>query len=348
MKKLALILSLSLLLSACAAGSEPQMAPEKQTQTEKTEAGNEKKESTQTDAAKTYKIGILQIAEHSALDENREGFTRALEAAGIQAEIDYKNAQGDVSHALTMAKKMTDEQVDLIFAIGTQAAQAAKQAAKDTEIPILFSAVTDPVGSELVDSLEQPGANITGTSDKTPTKMQLELFGQLGRELKTIGVIYNTGETNSEAQLKAAEEAAVELGLTIVPVGITTVNDIPKALETLLAKTDAMYTLTDNLVAASMELISHTALAEKYIVVQSYIDRTAAAEGILLSNGFSYYDLGSQTGEMAVLILTGEKTAADIPVSSIEKTQNIVRSKALAATGVSPELEVIKNAEVLE
>ena len=339
MKKLALILSLSLLLSACAAGSEPQMAPEKQTQTEKTEAGNEKKEPTQTDAAKAYKIGILQIAEHSALDENREGFIRALEAAGIQAEIDYKNAQGDVSHALTMAKKMTDEQVDLIFAIGTQAAQAAKQAAKDTEIPILFSAVTDPVGSELVDSLEQPGANITGTSDKTPTKMQLELFG---RELKTIGVIYNTGETNSEAQLKVAEEAAAELGLTIVPVGITTVNDIPKALETLLAKTDAMYTLTDNLVAASMELISHTALAEKYIVVQSYIDRTAAAEGILLSNGFSYYDLGSQTGEMAVLILTGEKTAADIPVSSI------VRSKALEATGVSPELEVIKNAEVLE
>ena len=346
MKKLVLILSLILLLSACTAGNQPQTGADKQAGQTKSEAN--KGTGDQADAEKTYKIGILQIAEHSALDENRAGFVKALETAGIKVEIDYKNAQGDVSHALTMAQKMTDEPVDLIFAIGTQAAQAAKQAAKDSNIPILFSAVTDPVGSELVDSLEKPGANITGTTDKTPTRAQLELFGKLRKELKTIGVIYNTGETNSESQLKAAQEAAAELGLTIVPVGVTTVNDIPKALETLLAKTDAMYNLTDNLVAASMELISHTALTEKYIVVQSYIDRTAAAEGILISNGFSYSDLGGQTGEMAVSILNGEKTPAELPVSTIEKTQNVVRKKALDATGISPDLPVIKDAEVIE
>ncbi len=351
MKKLALSLIAILLLSACAAPA----ASEKTDSAEQAQtASAEVKEAAQASSAepaaeqKTYKIGILQIVEHAALDENREGFIQALADAGIQAEIDYKNAQGDVNNALAMAKKFVDEKVDLIFAIATPSAQAAKQATKDTDIPVIFSAVTDPVEAQLVESLEKPNTNMTGTSDKTPTKVQLEIFGQLDANIENIGVIYNTGETNSESQLKAAEAAAAELGLTIVPVGVTTVNDILKAMEVMLSKTDAMYALTDNLVAASLELISHTALTEKYIIVQSYIDETAASEGVLISNGFSYYDLGSQTGAMAALILTGEKTASELPVGAIEKTENVVRRKALEAIGIDPELPVIKNAKIVD
>lgn len=323
-----LMLGLGLLLTACSAGSK-----------EKAE-----EQETKSNNKSAYRIGIIQIAEHSALDENREGFLKALEEAGIQAEIDYKNAQGDLNNALAISKKFVDDKVDLIFAIATPAAQAAKQATKDSEIPVLFSAVTDPVQAQLVESLEKPNANITGTSDKTPIKQQLSIFESF--DVKNIGVIYNTAETNSETQLKEAEFMAKELGLTIVPVGITTINDIPKALEVLLQKTEGMYVLTDNLVASSLELISKFALDNRYIIVQSYIDETDAAEGILISNGFSYHDLGKQTGEMAVSVLKGEKTAAEIPVGNIEKTENMVRQKALDAFDINPDLPIIKEARI--
>ncbi|RRD96479.1 ABC transporter substrate-binding protein [Clostridiales bacterium COT073_COT-073] len=354
MKKWTIILSLMLLLTACAgpngktetSGQDQSTGPvtvEKQDDQDKAQT----KTNNDTKTEQVYQIGILQIAEHSALDENREGFIKALENAGLNVKIDYKNAQGDVTNALAMAKKFVDDQVDLIFAIATPAAQATKQATKDSNIPVLFSAVTDPVGAQLVESWESPAANITGTSDQTPTRLQLEIFQQLNQDIKTVGIIYNTGETNSESQLRAAEKEAAEIGLTILPVGITTINDIPKAMEVMLAKTDAMYALTDNLVAASLDLISHLALERKYIIVQSYIDETDAAEGILISNGFSYYDLGGQTGEMAVRILKGEKKAAEIPVlGAAEQTENMVRQKALEAIGIDPELEIIKKARM--
>lgn len=307
-----------------------------------------KQDTTGSQNEKTYKIGILQIAEHSALDENRNGFLERLRELGIPVEVDYQNAQGNVSNALSMAQKFVDDKVDLIFAIATPSAQAAKQAVKDSGIPIVFSAVTDPVEAQLVESLESPNAEITGTSDKTPTKQQLEIFRQIKPEVQTIGIIYNTGETNSEVQLKEAEKAAEELGLTILPVGVTSVNDIPKAMEVIVEKADAMYNLTDNLVASSMELISHLAIEHKLLIVQSYMDESAAAEGVLISNGFRYYDLGSQTGDMAKDILTGTKKASEIPVGKIEKTQNLVRKKAMEALQIEKELPIIKEATILE
>src|SRR5690554_5872764 len=142
-----------------------------------------------------YRIGISQLAEHPALDDARRGFEDGLKELGVKVEIDYQNAQGDIPTSLSIAQKFARDEVDLIYAIATPAAQSAKQAT--TDIPILFSAVTDPVEAELVDSMEKPGGNVTGTSDLSPMDRQLQLFKDLKPDIEKIGIIYNTSEPNS-------------------------------------------------------------------------------------------------------------------------------------------------------
>ena len=210
-------------------------------------------ENTVTANDKVFKVGISQLAEHPALDDARRGFEDGLKELGVNVEIDYQNAQGDIPTSLSIAQKFARDEVDLIYAIATPAAQSAKQATGD--IPIIFSAVTDPVEAELVASMEKPGANVTGTSDLSPMDRQLQLFKDLDESIEKVGIIFNTNVANSQIQVQLAEEIGANIGLEIVSVGISTINDIPQALDSLVKKVDGIYTITDNMVASAIPSI---------------------------------------------------------------------------------------------
>lgn len=301
-------------------------------------------ESSATGEGKIYKIGISQLAEHPALDQVREGFLEGLAESGILYEEDYKNAQGDTINANSIASKFVSDEVDLILGIGTLSAQAAKQATSD--IPVLFSAVTDPVGAGLVNSIDSPGANLTGTTDKTPMKEQLELLNQLDPTIKKVGIIYNTSETNSTTQVEEATLVATELGLEIISVGVNNINDVPQATDSILGKVDALYTITDNTAASAMGAISAKAIEQKKIVVGS--TDTFVEDGNLITLGLSYKELGKQTAKMAVEILENGKSPSEIKVENLTNTTKVINKTTLTALGLDPNLEILKNGTMVD
>jgi putative ABC transport system substrate-binding protein len=289
---------------------------------------------------KSYTIGISQLAEHPALDDARKGFEDGLKELGIEAEVVYQNAQGDIPNTVAIANKFVQDDVDLIYAIATPAAQSAKQATN--EIPVLFSAVTDPVQSEIVADWNNVGGNVTGTSDKAPVESQLKMFKEINPSINTIGIIYNTSEANSEIQLKEVKDLAPGLGLNVVEVGVTTVNDMPQALDSLLSKVDALYALSDNLVASSVELVTNKLI--EYNKISICAEESQVGGGILITNGLSYYELGKQTAQMAKEILVDGKNVSEIPVGVAEKTITTVNQKTLTALGLDDSLPIFKDA----
>lgn len=309
-------------------------------------AGCQSKKEEEKSAASSdpVKIGINQLAEHPALDAVRKGFEDALKEGGVEAKIDYQNAQGDLNTANTISKKMVSDKSDLILAIATPSAQATKNATSD--VPVLFSAVTDPVAAGLVESIEKPGANVTGTSDKTPMKEQLTLITKIDPKVKKVGIIYNTSEANSKTQVDEAKKLAPGLGLEIVEVGINNINEVPQATDSALSKSDALYIITDNTVVSATSVVTTKALEAKKIVIGS--EESQVQKGALMTAGISYYELGKQTGKMAIEILKDGKKPADLPVQYQEKLTNIVNKKTIQALGLDPNAEVFKGATVVE
>ncbi|MBU5439176.1 ABC transporter substrate-binding protein [Tissierella sp. MSJ-40] len=293
-----------------------------------------------TSDEKIYRIGISQLTEHPALDDARKGFEDGLKELGVNAEIDYQNAQGDISNTVSIAQKFVKDKVDLIYAIATPAAQSAKQATKDT--PILFSAVTDPVKSEIVADWKNVGGNITGTSDMAPTASQLKMFKEIDPSIKTIGILYNTSEANSEIQIEEVKKLAPAEGLEVITVGISNVNELPQAIDSLLNKVDAVYNLSDNLIASSVELVSKKLIENKMISVSA--EETQVKGGLLVTNGLSYYELGKQTASMAKEILVDKKEVSNIPVEVAEKTVTTVNIKTLEALGLDRNMPLFKDA----
>lgn len=289
-------------------------------------------------------IGINQLMEHQALDDARQGFEDGLKELNIDAEIVYKNAQGDLNNSMSISKKYVDDDVDLIYAIGTTAAQATKQATKD--IPILFSAVTDPVESGLVSDWDIPNTNITGTSDMAKVKDQLELFKQLDSNIEKVGIIYNTGESNSEIQIKEVKKHSPSLGLEIITVGVTDINDVPQNLDHLLSQVDALYVVSDNMIASSVSLLQKKLIEKNMISISA--EESQVKGGILLTMGLSYYDLGKQTAKMAEEILVQGKNPKEMPVQ-LSNAQNLkVNTNTLNALGLDPNIPALKNAEPVE
>ncbi|NLN15110.1 MAG: ABC transporter substrate-binding protein [Tissierellia bacterium] len=287
-----------------------------------------------------YRIGISQLAEHPALDDARRGFEDGLKELGVKVEIDYQNAQGDIPTSLSIAQKFARDEVDLIYAIATPAAQSAKQAT--TDIPILFSAVTDPVKSEIVEDWNNVGGNITGTSDKAPVETQLKMFKEIDPSIETIGILYNTNEANSEAQIEEVKELAPNEGLEIVTVGVNNINDLPQAIDSLFKKVDALYCLSDNMIASSVELVTKKLIDYKMVSVSA--EESQVKGGILITNGLSYYELGKQTAKMAKEILVDGKDISTIPVGLAEKTITTVNEKTLKALGLDENLQIFKDA----
>ena len=273
---------------------------------------------------KNIEIGVTQIMEHPALDSARVGFEKALKDNGYgDVKIDYQNAQGDFGTAQMIANSFVQSKKDLIYAISTPSAQAAYNVTK--EIPILITAVTDVKAAGLI------GENITGTSDATSIYKQLETITKILPKAKKVGIIYNTSEQNSQVQVASAKEESKKLGLEIVEVGVTNVNDMAMGLDSLLDKVDVLYTPTDNLVVSATPLVLDKANRKNVPVVGCIEDQVA--QGALITDTIDYEKLGYQTGEMALRVLKGEDPK-NMPVETLKNTQLIVNKKAAEKYGI--------------
>lgn len=336
-KILALLLCMGIVLTGCTQDNKDVVSDNNDKvndQVEQTE-GNDKK----------LKIGVSQLMQHLALDASRDGFLDELKNLGIDAEILEQNAQGDIPNTQVIADKFVKDKVDLIFAIATPPCQAAQKAVNGTEIPIVFTAVADPVYSGIVEAMDITDKNTTGVTNAAPIKENLELFLLLKEDIKSIGIIYNTGESNSQAQVDTVEGLAKDLGITIEKVGISVTGDIPQAVATVAKKAEGLYIITDNMVAASIPLVARLALENSLITVTA--DGSSLEEGLMMSNGVNYYDIGRQTAIQAKRILIDKIPVSEIPVEYgiIEKKVNVEVAQKLGYTKDHPAFEGAKFVE---
>lgn len=264
----------------------------------------------------TLSIGIIQYVEHVALDSSREGFVNALKdngyVEGQNMTIDVQNAQSDQSNLATISDRFVSNKVDLVLGIATPAVQSI--AGKTAEIPILGTAVTDYVAAKLVDSNEEPGGNVSGTTDMNPIKEQIDLLVKLVPDAKTVGVLYTSSEDNSILQAKLAKEAIEALGLAYTEVTVTNSNDVQQATQSIVDKCDAIYIPTDNTFASAMPVVHGVTTQSKTPVICG--ESGMVQNGGLATLGINYYDLGYQTGLMAVRILKGEAEPATMSIES--------------------------------
>lgn len=299
-----------------------------------TEEGTEDAKAEEADAGdeKTYKIGVLQLTEHAALDASNQGFVAALDDSGISYEIDQQNAQNDQSACQTIAAKLVADGDDLILAIATPAAQAA--AAETEEIPIVVTAVTDPADSGLVASNDAPGGNVTGTSDLTPVKEQMELLTKLLPDAKKVGILYCTAEANSVIQAEMAESACKDNGLESEIYTVSNSNEIQQVVESMVGNVDVIYAPTDNTIAAGMTTVSMVATDNNLPIICG--ESGMVDNGGLATYGIDYYQLGYMAGEQAVKILKGEATAAETPIGylSADKCELSINQEAADQLGI--------------
>lgn len=285
--------------------------------------------------AKVFTLGISQIVTHPALDACRQGAIDALKEKGFvegqNLKIDYQNSEGDAAVASTIAQQFVSEKADVIMAISTPSAQSAVAAAMG-KIPVVFSAVTDPVvgGFANADGTNMPG--VTGTSDALPIDGMLKLIKQLTPNAVNVGILHTTSEVNSDVQLAKARELAPNYGMTIVDAGITSTNEMGTALDTLLPKVDAVMNLTDNTVVSALALEIEKCNAAKKPLYGSEDSQVKA--GALASAGIDYYSLGKKTGEMIAEILNG-KAAENVAISTSDQTSVTINSDQVAALGIT-------------
>ena len=306
------------------------------------------KTSEETPATGPYTIGITQIVEHPSLDRIRQGVIDKLAelgyAEGDNFKIDYKSAQGDMAVATTIGQQFVADKVDAIVAIATPTAQAA-YAASMGSIPLVFSAVSEPVAAELCNADGSNIAGVTGTSDKLPVERMFDLIKQMVPGAKSIGILHSTGEVNSDMQLAEAKEKSGGYGFEIVDVGITSTNEMASALDTLLPQVDVVMNLTDNTVVGALALEVQKCNEKKIPLFGS--EDTQVAGGALASAGIDYYTLGQNTGAMVAEVLEGKKpeeiriqTSAEamIAVSAEQaKFLGLTVPDALKANILSPE-----------
>ena len=294
----------------------------------------------------SYTIGISQFAEHGSLDNCREGFLKGLENEGIvegeNLTVEYQNAAADMGTASQISDAFVSDKVDLICAIATPTAQSAYNAAMDTDIPVVYTAVTDPVAAELADEDGNPVGNVTGTSDELPIKEQLEMIRQMLPEAETVGIMYTTSEANSISALETYKELAGDYGFEIVESGISSTADISLAADDLISKVDCITNLTDNTVVNSLATILDKANEKGIPVFGSEIEQVRI--GCLAAEGLDYVALGEQTGEMAAKILKGEAQASDMAYETITEPGFYVNTKVAENLGVTVPEELAQNA----
>ena len=303
-----------------------------------TTAAETTKEATTAAAAdgETVKIGVIQLAEHPALDASYQGFVDALKEAGYEEgknlELDFNNAQGDTSNCETIATKLVNNQSDLILAIATPAAQAA--AGKTTDIPIIATAVTDFVAAGLADSDEAPGSNVSGSSDMNPIAEQIDLLTELLPDAKKVGIMYCSSEDNSIVQAEIAKEVCTEKGLEPVEFTVSDSSMVQSVAESMIGKVDAVYIPTDNLLAEAMSTVSMVTNPNGLPCIVG--EEGMVVNGGLATYGLEYDALGKLAGQMAVEALNGADVSK-MPVQHIsaEDCALSVNSEAAKELGVS-------------
>lgn len=297
-----------------------------------------------TSVAKTVKnIGIVQIVQHPSLDTIRESIIKQLADKGFKdnenIKIDYQNAQNDQSNLKAIVQKFVNNKYDLIIAIATPSAQAAAGETKD--IPVLFSACTDPVASGLVQNLEKPGKNITGTSDAVSAEKIMELAKRITPNVKKIGALYNSGETNSISVVNNLKEYAKKNGLTVVEATVTNSSEVQQAVSSLAGKVDAIFSPIDNTIASAMPTVAKVANKAKipvYVGADSMVK-----DGGLATYGIDYVVLGQETGNMAVEILNGKKPG-EMAIKMMDQMKIYVNQDTADAIGVKIPDDVLKEA----
>jgi len=282
----------------------------------------------QSSDPESLRIGIIQFAPHPSLDNCREGFIEGLKDLGFGEDrvvFDYQNANADMNIANTIAQKMAADKCDLIVGIATPAAQAAFNATEDSDIPVVFIAVSDPVAAGL-----SGHENVTGVSDVLQVEEQIALVKALVPAAQTVGVIYNTGEVNSVKQVAMLEDAAVNGGLSFETATVTNVSDVVLALESLLTKIDVLVNVLDNTVVSAMATIADKCSERGIAIIGS--EEEQVQNGALASSGFDYTDVGRQGAQLASRILGGER---NITFELVKETQIVINETTAAALDIT-------------
>lgn len=314
---LAALLSAGMLLGGCGAGGEDRL-----------------------------QVGVVQISENPSLDTIREAFLQEMEALGYgedRVEYDIQNAQGDQSNLNTICSKFLGDQVDLVVAIATPTAQTAATNLS-SQIPVLFSAVSDPVSAKLVQDPQHPEGNVTGTSDAIPVEQVLQLCKTLTPDVQKIGFLYTSGEINSQVTVEKAQAAAQEMGYDTQVQTISEISELQQAAQSLAAQVDAIYTPIDNTIATSMPVLSRVGTETGtpiYVGADSMVE-----DGGLATVGIEYGPLGQQTAQMAVQILEGTPVS-DIPVQTLDSFSTIINESTAQALGITIPEELAASARIV-
>ena len=306
--------------------------------------GNDDKAAAPDAKADAKTVAITAIVEHPALDAVRQGAIEELGAAGYKEgenlTINFQSAQGNMATAGQIAKQFVADNPDAIIAIATPSAQAVVSGTSD--IPVIFSAVTEPVEAKLVPKLDGSGTNVTGASDVLPLEPQVDLIKELLPNVKNIGFVYSPGEVNSTVTLKNLKAITSAQGINIVEAPAQKSSDIAMAAQSLAGKVDVIYTSTDNNVINAYEALAQVAKEAKIPLVSS--DPSVVERGAAVALGVNYLDLGRETGKITARILKGEK-AGDIPVYAAQKLDLFVSKKYAAEQGITVPQSIIDRAQ---
>ena len=283
---------------------------------------------------KTLKIGVIQYMSHPSLDNCYQGIKEALDASGLNFEIDYQigsSASAD-SDCASFAKNMVASEVDMIFAIATPAAKAAYSATDDTDIPVIFCAVNDPVAAKLVQTADEPGDKCTGTSDVLDLEAQVNMIKAMQPDVKKIGILYTSSEDNSIANLARFKEICDAKGIEVVPSAVQNASDIPSAADELASKVDCINNFTDNNVVNNLSVV--LSAADKYKIPVYGSEEEQVKNGCLASVSIDYVALGKVTGQMGVDVIGGEDITK-MAVKTITDATPIVNTDVLETLGMT-------------
>ena len=297
--------------------------------------------------ADTYSISVNQFVEHPSLDAVVKGFQDSLKAQGVNATYSVHNAQANMATANQIAAQIAGEKPDLVLAVATPSAQACAVATKKSPVlavaPLLFTAITDPVGAGLVDDLQKPGKNITGVSDMLPVDKHMEMIRRFYPGLKKLGMIYNAGEANSKTTVSMVQADGAKAGFEVVAATVAKTSDVNQAAKSLVGKVDAIYLPTDNTVISALESVIKVCEQEKMPLFSADVD--SVKRGTVAALAFDYYQHGYQTGLMAKRLLVDK---ADPGTTCVETQQELVlhlNLKAASRMGVKVPEDVQKDAD---
>ena len=291
-------------------------------------------------AAPQYTISVNQIVEHPALDAVRKGFQDVLREKGYDVSYNVHIAQGNISTANLIAKQILGEKPDLVLAIATPTAQACAQVIR--KIPILITAVTDPVGAGLVSSLEKPGGNVSGMTDMSPVDRQVDLIREFIPGIKKLGIIYNSGEANSVSILGILKKECAARGIEVEEATVTNASGVTQADKSLVGRADAVYIPTDNTVVSVFEAITKVCVENKLPLFAADVD--SVSRGAVAALAVDYYRMGRQSAEMAERILKGENTAT-MPVETLKDLKLYVNPGKAKEMGLAVPDGVMKTAD---